>query len=469
MANMQTYSVQKLGQQRHSRRLWLEGRRLEKAGFEPNGRYDVEIDRDARTLTLRANRQGGRIVTRKERDGRVFPIIDISSGAALSPFEGLERVLVVYEDGALVVSPLATDERVQERLNRMAERLDTGQPIRVGSLSTGVGVLSLAVHEGLDQAGVVSQAAFVCDLDDGYLAQCERSNPAFDRDTVVVSAPLQEIAFDRRRVERLPQIEVLEAGIPCTAHSNAGRAKKGHDMPEDDSMVGHLAVGFLAIVAALNPAVVLVENVPGYMTSASFSIIRNQLSEWGYDVHADVLKGAEFNTLEHRDRMALVAVTRGMTYDISHVPRPARRELRLGDVLDPVDPQDASWSDMRYLKEKEERDLAGGKGFQMQVFGPESTRVSTIGRGYAKVRSTEPKLRHPTDPSLLRQLTPAEHARCKAIPEALVDGMSATRAHEVLGQSVLMPPFRAVGAAIGRSIMEWKASRKGAAEFRLVA
>ncbi len=469
MTKMQTYSVQKLGQQRHSRRLWLEGRRLEKAGFEPNGRYDIEIDRDARSLTLRVNRSGGRIVTRKERDGRVYPIIDIASGAALSPFEGLDRVLVVYEDGALVVTPLATDERVKERLDRMAERLDAGDPIRVGSLSTGVGVLSLAVHEGLEAAGVQAEAAFVCDLDGGYLAQCERANPAFGENTVVVSAPLQEIAFDRRRIDRLPRVEVLEAGIPCTAHSNAGRAKKGHDMPEDDQMVGHLAVGFLAIVAALNPAVVLVENVPGYMTSASFSIIRNQLTEWGYDVHADVLKGAEFNTLEHRDRMALVAVTRGMTYDISDVRRPQRIELRLGDVLDDIAADDPSWSDMRYLKEKEERDLAGGKGFQMQIFGPESMRVSTIGRGYAKVRSTEPKLRHPTDPSLLRQLSPAEHARCKAIPEALVQGMSSTRAHEVLGQSVLMPPFRAVGSAIGRSIMEWKGSQKGADEFRLVA
>lgn len=469
MANMQTYSIQKLGQQRHSRRLWLEGRRLQKAGFEPNGRYDIEIDREERTLTLRANRTGGRIVTRKERDGRVFPIIDISSGAALSPFDGLERVLVVYEDGALVVTPIATDERIQERLDRMAERLDEGRPLRVGSLSTGVGVLSLAVHEGLEEAGVASEAAFVCDLDGGYLAQCERSNPMFGEGTIVISAPLQEIAFDRRRMERLPKIEILEAGIPCTAHSNAGRAKKGNDIPEDDPMVGHLAVGFLAIVAALNPAVVLVENVPGYMTSASFSIIRNQLAEWGYEVHADVLRGSEFNTLEHRDRMALVAVTRGMQYDVDAVPRPVRRELRLGDVLDVVADDHSSWSDMRYLKEKEERDMADGKGFQMQVFGPESTKVSTIGRGYAKVRSTEPKLRHPTDPSLLRQLNPAEHARCKAIPERLVDGMSATRAHEVLGQSVLMPPFRAVGSAIGRSILAWKNDKKGAEEFRLVA
>ena len=206
MTNMQTYSIQKLGQQRSSRRLWLEGRRLEKAGFEPHGRYDIEIDREARTLTLRANSRGGRIVTRKERDGRVFPIIDISSGAALSPFEGLERVLVVYEDGALVVSPLATDERIQERLDRMAERLDQGQPVRVGSLSTGVGVLSLAVHEGLEESGVKAKTAFVCDLDGGYLAQCEARNPAFCSDPVVIAAPLQEIAFDRKHIDRFPQI-----------------------------------------------------------------------------------------------------------------------------------------------------------------------------------------------------------------------------------------------------------------------
>src|SRR3546814_1027218 len=74
------------------------------------------------------------------------------------------------------------------------------------------------------------------------------------------------------------------------------------------------------------------------------------------------------------------------------------------------------WSTMSYLREKEERDIAAGKGFRMQIFQPDSTKIATLTRGYAKIRSTDPKLQHPTDPTLLRQITPVEHARLKGVP-----------------------------------------------------
>lgn len=466
-ATMQTYSVKRIGSQRGGRRIWLEGSRLEKAGFSPQRRYHVDIDRRTRTMVLRVANDGDRLVTRKQRGGRTFPIIDLCNGAHLAMFEGLEQVRVVFSDGSLRISPVASDQRRLDRMARLRDRMATGAPIEVGSVSTGVGVLSLAIHQGLSDAGIASRTAFVCDIDGGYLQQCEEANPCFDRDTVVVDAPMQEIAHDHAALADLPSIDILEAGIPCTAHSSAGRAKKGLAMPEDDPAVGHLAAAFLAITAALNPAVVLVENVPNYMTSASFSILSNQLTEWGYEVTSTVISGADHNVIEHRERMALVAVTKGIDFDPADIRRPAPRDRRLGDILDDVPSDDPSWSSMDYLREKEERDLEAGKGFRMQIFDGNSSRVSTIGRGYAKVRSTEPKIAHPDKPGLLRQLTPAEHARCKGIPEGLVKDMPITRAHEVLGQSVLFDPFRAVGAAIGRSLGEVRPVE--VQEFRLVA
>jgi hypothetical protein len=68
------------------------------------------------------------------------------------------------------------------------------------------------------------------------------------------------------------------------------------------------------------------------------------------------------------------------------------------------------------------------------------------------VRSTDPKLQHPTDPKLLRQFTPGEHARIKGVPERLVDGVSATVAHQILGQGVVYPPFVGVGQHLGESL-----------------
>lgn len=91
---------------------------------------------------------------------------------------------------------------------------------------------------------------------------------------------------------------------------------------------------------------------------------------------------------------------------------------------------------MTGLKTKHASDEAEGKGFRLQIFDHDASSIGTVTKGYAKVRSTDPKIRHPDKPDLLRQLTPAEHARAKSIPSQLADGLSKTIAHEMLGQSV---------------------------------
>src|SRR3546814_9440259 len=78
----------------------------------------------------------------------------------------------------------------------------------------------------------------------------------------------------------------------------------------------------------------------------------------------------------------------------------------------------------------------------MQIIQPDSTKIATLTRGYAKIRSTDPKLQHPTDPTLLRQITPVEHARIKGVPEKMIEGLGITIAHQMLGQSILAKPFR---------------------------
>jgi DNA (cytosine-5)-methyltransferase 1 len=107
---------------------------------------------------------------------------------------------------------------------------------------------------------------------------------------------------------------------------------------------------------------------------------------------------------------------------------------------------------MQYLKDKEVRDKAAGKGFMRQEVDAASISVPTITRGYMKRRSTDPFLRHPENPDLLRLFTPSEHARIKGIPEEFVANLSGTMAHQLLGQSILMKPFLHVGKALGKAI-----------------
>lgn len=446
----------KLGRdKRGTPRIWIEGRRLERAGFAPAVRYRMHVDNERREIILELDPAGDRTVSRRARGGSDIPIVDIVNGKALASLDAIETLRLDFATGKITITPSMAELRKLERNERTRRRLEAGEPLRTGSVSTGLGILSLAIHEGLAEAGIESELAFSVEIDASYQEMCAERNPVWHDKTVAYNAPLQEFAFDPRMAGEVEQVDILEAGIPCTAHSIAGRSKKHLAKPEDDPVAGHLAVGFLAIVAACNPTMVVVENVPQYATSASFSILTNQLTEWGYQITWDILKGEEFGCLEHRNRMVLIAATPGIALDLAGI-RPSSPETTcLGDILDDIDPDSQLWSEMTYLREKEQSDIAAGKGFRMQILGPDATKVGTIGRSYAKVRSTEVKVKHPANDRLLRQLTPAEHARVKGVPESFVEGLSITAAHEMLGQSILMKPFRALGRGIGESFAAW--------------
>nr|WDE72692.1 hypothetical protein [Cupriavidus gilardii] len=465
---MQTFAVTSLQKNRNRPRVWLQGSRLAAAGFLPAQRYTVEVDTHAKRLTLRLTASGDRGVVAKSRGEKVEPVIDLTSANQLSMFAGMQSLRVIFDHGVVHILPLATEARKAERIERVKAKLATGAPLTVGSVSTGVGALMLATHEGLKDAGIASQLAYAVEVEADYIEQCERANPAWSKNAVMVNAPLQEIAFDAWAVRRLPQCDIIEAGLPCTAASVAGRAKKGLSMPEDDPKVGHLVVGVLAIIAATNPIAVTLENVVPWMSSASFAILRNQLTEWGYSVHAEVLRGEDFNCLEHRNRMAMVAVTEGIEFSMASIERPESVRRRLAEVLDDVPTDSPLYSQMVGLKAKQDRDRESGKNFMMQIYTADSDHVGTMTRGYAKVRSTDPKLQHPTNPDLLRQFTANEHARLKDCPPALIAGMSNTKAHEVLGQSVLLKPFRALAKALGSALKHW-AAPAAPASFTLLA
>jgi DNA (cytosine-5)-methyltransferase 1 len=129
------------------------------------------------------------------------------------------------------------------------------------------------------------------------------------------------------------------------------------------------------------------------------------------------------------------------------------KERSLGEVLLDIDPEDGIWKDIGYLVDKQERDRAAKKGFNLNYVDPSSERVGTIGAGYAKNRSTEPRIAHPTKANWSRLLTPEEHAAVKTIPPELVEGLTLTLAHKILGNSCIWTAFRSVGQLVGQSVL----------------
>lgn len=353
------------------------------------------------------------MVSRKIKSGAEIPVIDINSLELLQVFDGLQLVRVVVQATRIVLLPSHVDLARQERLARLYAKLVSGEAISMGSISHGGGVLSHALHEGLKAAGIKTRLAFANDIRPELLEQAHRHNDCWDSETVPLATPMQHLAFDGWAMEHLPRVEILEAGIPCSGASTAGRGRNGAGHAEAHPEVGHLIVPFLAIVAKVQPAIVCVENVPAYRNTASMCILRNFLRDFGYEVRETQLDGSDWNALENRSRLSVIAVTQGLSFSLKNLHKPARQVREIAQVLENVADDDERWSEMAGLRAKQDRDLKAGKNFKMQIVKASDTSCPTITKGYAKVRSTDPKLQHPSIPSLLRQFSPLEHAAMK--------------------------------------------------------
>ncbi|MEY2151102.1 DNA cytosine methyltransferase [Rhodanobacter sp. 115] len=439
----------KVGSAHGAPRVWMEGMKLARAGFMPGTKYAIEVA--GVRVVLRIAESGERSVSLKRRGEAELPVIDLNSAKALGVFDGLERIRVIVRANEITLLPLATQVKARERLARITNKMRRGEPLTVGSLCHGGGTTSFAVETGMAEAGVPTRLAFAADIDPDVLHHAQANNPVWRTDTAAIAAPMQEMVADNWLLSSLGRMDILEAGIPCVAASLAGRAKKGLDMAEADPNAGHLVVAFLGLVEAFQPAVVVVENVPPYQNTASAHLIRNTLRDWGYTISEAVLDAQDFGSIEARKRLALVATTAGLAFDFETVrPSLAGGQHTLGDVLEDVPVDDPSWRAMDYLREKELRDKEAGKGFRMQIADASSTKIGTVGAAYSKCRSTEVKVRHPIEgDALLRLLTPREHARIKGVPESMIAGLPATRAHHLLGNGVSVQTFKALGRALG--------------------
>lgn len=442
--------LKKIGLHRERPRLFTESKRLELAGLTPGTRFAIEEVKSG-GIRLLPSAQGEYTVSRKEKGGSISPVVDLNSRVALRQMadEAVVR-LVIREDGVYIL-PLASEVAKRDRVERLMAKVKQGT-LSTASLAHGGGVLTNAAHLGLQDAGLESELAMLCEIDETYALQSIEHNPSCSRNALAAVMPMQELAMDSFAMSQLPKVELLEMGLPCSGASVAGVSKRKLTMMEDHPEVGHLVHAALCLIQKMQPAVVVLENVEGYAKSASAQILRHQLRDMGYSVSEHVLRAQDFGSLENRVRWALVALTDGLgTMPVTIAPQMAQKAV-LGDVLEDIADDDPRWSRLDYLVKKEKRDLAAGKGFAMQTVDEQSCSVPTIRKHYNKGGSTDPYVRHPSVDGLLRKFTPQEIAKIKGVDPMLIQGMSATSAIELLGQSVVVQPFRALFKQIGEVV-----------------
>lgn len=444
--------VKTLGVKRGAPYFYMDGTQAVRAGFSPGQKFDLIIE--DQKVVLSANNDGSRTVSSKKKGDKSYPVIDINSKELLKLFDGMSAIRVIVKPDRIYLLPLASEIKKKERLARITDTLNTQAPIKMGSLSTGGGLLSHALHTGLKNAGFDVDLSFANEIREDLLHHAIDNNDVFSENTMALSMPMQELAQDDFLMSKLPQIDILELGIPCSGASKAGVSKLGLTKMEDHPDVGHLAFSALFILNKVQPIITLIENVPEYEKTASASILRKQLRDMGYNTHEALLSGKDFGCLENRVRWCMVATTKGMDFSFENLVPTVTIVKKLGDVLDKtITDDDPRYREVQYLKDKQIRDSEKGNSFSMQVVTENSTSVPTLRKGYQKGGSTDPRLASKTDPNRSRLLTGAEHARIKEIPEHLIDGLSETLAHQLLGQGIVYQPFVAVGERIAESLL----------------
>lgn len=463
---MNHYEVRKIGEHRGKRRIYMEGPVPTKAGFAPGMTYNVKKVVEKSTLILEVVENGMRVVSKKRRGEKERPVIDIENSDLMEVFKGIEAVRVVVQAGRIFIMPMATEVRAKSRIERLRKKLENGEALSVGSTSSGIGILDYALHQGMMQAGVKTELAFANEIREDCMNHAIENNPGYTDKTITLTAPMQEVVFDKWAMGQLPETDIFVGGIPCSGASIAGRTKRKLEHPEDHPEVGALIVSFIAFIAHTSPSAVILENVPQYAATASMSILRNSLRDLGYDVHETELRAEEWGMLEHRRRLCMIAVSKGISFDIGAIKAPIHEKKSFGDIMEDVPLDHSTWGAIDYLWSKQERDKEAGKGFAPTVVDGNSYKVPTLNKTLHKRQSTGTFIQHPENKKLYRIPTLKEHAACKGIPFDLV-GSEATQTfgHEAMGQAISVPPFVSAFKALGEALL--KSIKESASNFSL--
>lgn len=444
-------SITTIGENKGAKRVWLQGNMLIRSGFTPRIRY--EIIKQDNALVLRTQAVGRRGVSMKMKNGKEIPVIDLNNNELLAMFDGLESVRIIARENEIYIVPQASDLRARERVARARELMRTGAPLQFGSLAHGMGVMDDALAKGFADAGVPTKLKFANEIRFDLTDNAMSVGRTFDADTMALNGKMQEVAFDEYVMRKVGQCDFLSAGLPCSAASVAGRAKRKLVHMESHREIGHLVLPFCAFVARTNPLAIALEQVTQYQNTASMEIIRSFLNDMGYDLYESIAEGAEWNALENRKRLVAVAVTKGIPFSLEQLEKPAKVARTLSEILEPMAEDDPRWKTMQGLKDKAVRDAEAGKNFAMQIFTGAEANICTLTKGIQRNRSTDAKIQHPTNPDLLRIPTSREHAAAKNIPVELIGDLPEGLAHEGLGQSVIYDKIAAYGKLIAQSFL----------------
>lgn len=241
----------------------------------------------------------------------------------------------------------------------------------------------------------------------------------------------------------IPEHNILVAGFPCQAFSQAGKKLGFKDIR------GTLFFDVARIINKKKPEAFLLENVKNLKShdkGRTFKIIINTLEEIGYEVYTMLYKAKDFGAPQSRERIYLVGFNKEKVPNYSEFkcPVPTHKDkTRVGDILETKVSDKYTISNKLWEGHKRRKleHKAKGNGFGFGLFNEDSLYTNTLSARYYKDGSEiliEQKGKNP------RKITPREAARLQGFPENYVIPVSDTQAYKQFGNSVCVYTVNAI-------------------------
>ncbi len=428
------YSYHKVSQYRGAHRIWIENLLLARSGFTAGANYTRRIEQDSKVITLElvpeCEKSAQVRVVSKTTDGT--PIIDLCNKTISSVFGDHERVLVEYKQGVLVISLHHVCRLSDERVNRFRANLKNGC-LDEGTFCVGVGMSTLGIHEGFKKGGIDIKTRWVLDREPRFLNAAIKNNPVITSSTSILCGNMEEVES-----HRLAPVDIFQFSMSCKVHSKASRAKQKRDVAEDHKDAAGV-YGIFKVLEPVNAAIIISENVPEAKDSATYIILKSVLEQLNYNVYEFLLDNQQSGSFEKRLRYWFVAIDKNLPEIVPEaIPHYSRKFHTFEELANAAPANDHDWRKPTEKRiDKIARDKEKGNGFSNQpMLYADSTSAPVLRSLYLKSGSTDCRVAGTGE--YYRMLTAHEHCLMKSAPFSLINGLTNTLAHEVLGQGVDM-------------------------------
>lgn len=399
-------------------RISLETKRLENTKFLPGTKIALNYSKNK--ITIEIDNQGKKQVT--SRRGK--QVLDIKSKEIQKAFNGISIVKVTVGEKTIEISPMK--EAIEQK--RAKTKANKNRKVwKVMDLFCSGGTLAKCFY---DHSKFKIEVGI--DYDDKKLETYERNFP----DVLTWCGDVANVEWNKFK-----NIDILAMTPSCRPFSRANTTGKKAEKASDGDNTALALFGIYII----RPAIVLLEEVPGYKNSYSYFIFKSTLEKMGYNISERILSAKDFGSLSYRKRLCMVAsIKKGFAF----LPVQPSFQKKVKDILE-IPYKKREWSDMQMHKNWEAKQKAKNNNFVMHFVDEESEAVRHPTTRYYSRQTSSFLINKKGQKSFF---TPRELTRIADLPDSFTLPENRSEAAAVIGDGVVYSVFSYVVECINKHL-----------------